>query len=85
VKREFGLPASAEVIALLALGFAAPPRKAYGGRVSLENAVHMEEYGRPWVTETIKSHGEFPAVSGIVPVIDVGAVKACLVVGPGLP
>jgi len=41
----------------------------------------MEKYGRPWMTEIIKSHGEFPAVSGIVPVIDVGKFPGYSAVG----
>ncbi len=49
VKREFGLPKEAEVVALLALGFAEPPDKPYGGRLALKEIVHVERYGRPWV------------------------------------
>jgi len=48
VKREFGLPAEAEVIALLAIGFGKEPEKPYGGRLALENFVHAEYYGRRW-------------------------------------
>jgi len=48
VKREFGLPAEAEVIALLAIGFAAEPDKAYGGRFALPEIFHAEQFGRPW-------------------------------------
>ncbi|HEX5222216.1 MAG TPA: nitroreductase family protein [Verrucomicrobiae bacterium] len=48
VKREFGLPQEAEVVALLAIGFAAEPDKAYGGRLALREIVHVEHYGRPW-------------------------------------
>jgi nitroreductase len=46
VKRAFGLPVEAEVIALLAIGFAKEPDKAYGGRLPLEEIVHREKYGR---------------------------------------
>jgi nitroreductase len=49
VKREFGLPKEAEVVALLALGFAHPPDKPYGGRLALKEIVHVERYGHPWV------------------------------------
>ena len=51
VKKEFGLPAEAEVVALLALGFAKEPDKAYGGRLALGEIVHLERYGRPWTEE----------------------------------
>lgn len=51
VKREFGLPAEAEVVALLALGFAQKPDKPFGGRLALSELVHVERYGRPWVGE----------------------------------
>ncbi|HTH46588.1 MAG TPA: nitroreductase family protein [Candidatus Limnocylindria bacterium] len=52
VKKEFGLPAEAEVVALLALGFAHPPDKAYGGRLALSEIVHVERYGQPWISES---------------------------------
>lgn len=52
VVREFGLPANAEVIALLGIGFAEQPDKAYGGRLALTEIVHDEHFGRRW-----KSHG----------------------------
>lgn len=45
VKREFNLPAESEVIALLAIGFAKEPDKAYGGRLPLEEIVHREQFG----------------------------------------
>ncbi|HEX4343597.1 MAG TPA: nitroreductase family protein [Verrucomicrobiae bacterium] len=48
VKREFNLPPEAEVIALLAIGFAKEPDKAYGGRLAVENIVFSERYGTPW-------------------------------------
>jgi nitroreductase len=48
VKREFGLPPEAEVVALLAIGFAAEPDKPYGGRLGLPEIVHVEHFGRPW-------------------------------------
>lgn len=48
VKREFGLPGEAEVVALLAIGFAAAPDKAYGGRLALSDIVQVEHFGRPW-------------------------------------
>jgi nitroreductase len=48
VKREFGLPQEAEVIALLAIGFAKEPDKAYGGRLALEEIAHEEHYNRRW-------------------------------------
>lgn len=51
VKKEFGLPSEAEVVALLALGFAQSPDKPYGGRLALSEIVHVERYGQPW-TET---------------------------------
>jgi nitroreductase len=42
VKRALGLPEEAEVVALLALGFAREPGKIYGGRFALEEIVHEE-------------------------------------------
>ena len=45
VRREFGLPSEAEVVALLALGFAREPDKAYGGRLPLAERVHRERFG----------------------------------------
>jgi nitroreductase len=44
VKYEFGLPAAAEVVALLAIGFAKEPDKAYPGRLALKEFVHEEHY-----------------------------------------
>lgn len=48
VQREFGLPPEAEVIALLAIGFAQEPDKGYAGRLSLADMVHEEPFGHPW-------------------------------------
>jgi nitroreductase len=48
VATEFGLPENAEVVALLAIGFAKPPDKPYGGRFALSEIVHAEQFGRPW-------------------------------------
>ena len=48
VKKEFGLPEKAEVIALLAIGFAKKPDKPYGGRLTLGEFVYDEQYGKPW-------------------------------------
>lgn len=50
VRTEFGLPSEAEVVALLAIGFADGPDKPYGGRLALEEIVHREHYGQPWKT-----------------------------------
>lgn len=50
VKREFGLPENAEVVALLAVGFAQDPDKPYGGRFDLSDIVHDEHFGRPWTS-----------------------------------
>lgn len=44
VKRVFGLPSKSEVVALLAIGFAAEPDKAYPGRLALREIVHKEHY-----------------------------------------
>ncbi|HEX9045661.1 MAG TPA: nitroreductase family protein [Verrucomicrobiae bacterium] len=54
VRREFGLPDNAEVVALLAIGFAKEPDKPYGGRLDLKEFVHDEHFGHPW-TESAKS------------------------------
>jgi nitroreductase len=48
VKREFGLPDEAVVVALLAIGFLRDPDKRYAGRLPLQELVHEEQYGRPW-------------------------------------
>jgi nitroreductase len=48
VKREFNLPDNAEVIALLAIGFAKEPDKPYGGRLALGEFVYNERYGERW-------------------------------------
>ncbi|HJR09086.1 MAG TPA: nitroreductase family protein [Pyrinomonadaceae bacterium] len=48
VKREFGLPDEAEVVALLAIGRAKQPDKAYPGRFPLSRVVFSERYGEAW-------------------------------------
>jgi nitroreductase len=48
VKREFGVPAEEEVVALLAIGRAEKPEKVYPGRFPLEQIVFNERYGAPW-------------------------------------
>ena len=48
VKREFGLPDEAEVVALLAIGRAAQPDKPYTGRFELARVVYDDKYGESW-------------------------------------
>ena len=48
VKREFGLPDEAEVVALLAVGRMRPPEKPYGGRLELSRVAFAERYGEGW-------------------------------------
>jgi nitroreductase len=48
VAREFGLPANAEVIALLAIGFAKEPDKRYAGRLALKEFVSDKRIGCRW-------------------------------------
>ncbi|HEV2801343.1 MAG TPA: nitroreductase family protein [Pyrinomonadaceae bacterium] len=48
IKREFGLPEEAEVVALLAIGRAEQPDKAYPGRFPLERVVYSERFGEAW-------------------------------------
>ena len=48
VKREFGIPEEAEVVALLAIGHGAEPEKAYPGRFSLDRIAFSERYGEAW-------------------------------------
>ena len=51
VIEEFGLPKESEIIALLAIGFAKEPEKAYGGRLALSEIVYREKFGRNWVSQ----------------------------------
>ncbi len=48
VKREFGLPDEAEVVALLAIGRAEQPDKPYTGRFALDRVVYQDKYGETW-------------------------------------
>jgi len=48
IRREFGLPDQAEVVALLAMGYGKGPDKPYGGRLALSETVYDERFGRPW-------------------------------------
>lgn len=48
VKREFNIPAEAEVVAMLAIGRAQEPDKPYTGRFPLERIVFSERYGEAW-------------------------------------
>ena len=48
IKREFGVPDEAEVVALLAIGRAAEPDKVYPGRFPLERIFFSERYGEAW-------------------------------------
>ncbi|MDQ3820240.1 MAG: nitroreductase family protein [Acidobacteriota bacterium] len=48
VKREFDIPEEAEVCALLAIGRAAGPEKAYPGRFELNRIAYSERYGEGW-------------------------------------
>lgn len=48
VKTEFDIPEEAEVVALLAIGRAAAPEKAYPGRFSLDRIAFKERYGEAW-------------------------------------
>jgi nitroreductase len=48
VKREFGIPEEAEVVALLAIGRMAPPDRPYTGRFSLSQIVFAEHFGEGW-------------------------------------
>lgn len=48
VKREFGLPEEAEVVALLAVGRGQQPDKPYPGRLPLGRVAYAERYGEAW-------------------------------------
>ena len=51
VRREFGIPDEAEVCALLAIGRAKAPDKAYPGRFALDRIVFSERYGEAWPSD----------------------------------
>ena len=48
VKREFGIPDEAEVIALLAIGKVKEPDKKFPGRLPTEKIAFAERYGGAW-------------------------------------
>jgi nitroreductase len=48
VKREFGIPEEGEVVAILGIGRAAQPDKAYPGRFALERIAFSERFGEAW-------------------------------------
>ena len=50
IKREFGLPDEAEVVALLAIGRAREPDRVYPGRLDIGRLVFDEQYKQPWKT-----------------------------------
>jgi nitroreductase len=55
VRRGFGLPENAEIIALLAIGFGKAPDKPYAGRLALAEIVHDEHFGEPWKSDEKKA------------------------------
>lgn len=48
VKKEFGIPDEAEVVALLAIGKMQSPDKPYPGRFALDRIVYSEKFGEGW-------------------------------------
>jgi len=48
VRAEFGIPEEGEVVALLAIGRARQPDKAYPGRFPLERIAFSERFGEAW-------------------------------------
>jgi nitroreductase len=48
VRAEFGIPEEGEVVALLAIGRAEQPDKAYPGRFALERIAFSERFGEAW-------------------------------------
>jgi len=48
VRREFGIPSAADVVALLAIGFGKAPDKPYPGRFPLDQIVFADRYGNAW-------------------------------------
>ncbi len=66
VKELLGLPREAEVVAMLAIGFAREPYKRYGGRLALKEIVFEEHYGNVWTglnggTQNQQTGGPAPA------------------------
>ena len=55
IRREFGLPDQAEIVALLAMGYGKGPDKPYCGRLALAEMVYDENLSRPW-----NSNGKSP-------------------------
>ena len=55
VRAEFNVPEEAEVCALLAIGRAAAPDKAYPGRFELDRIVYSERYGEKWENNSLES------------------------------
>jgi nitroreductase len=51
IKSEFAIPDEAEVVALLAIGYAQEPDKVYPGRFALNEIVYSEKFGSPWTEQ----------------------------------
>jgi len=56
VKREFGIPAEAEVVALLAIGRMQDPDKPYPGRFPLSRIAFQERFGTPWPSSPVRDY-----------------------------
>lgn len=84
IKYEFTIPDEAEVVALLAIGYAQEPDKAYPGRFALDQIVYSEQFGAPWVEEEVLAETEVATpTAAIVPESEIPGAR--IINHPGTP